>query len=430
MMPWRAFFARVVVGGLVLTLAVFAGVRLATAVPGGPTRDALTYAGVLRERAGMANTRLTFVFNRGGGAARCTTTTEPFTPDDAGAFSVPVPLSGSGCPNGRSFFDGDDVQFDVRLGDATGDVIASNALVTPVPYARFADQTGVNNDCPVGYVVAGRSPHIICQLRVDSNDPTTTYDEVVKVGLGATAFWIDRYEATVWTNARGVGTPLGTVAADYPAGFPSNGQWRRPPRGAPSAEPYALSRAGSWFPSRFLTWFQAQAACRNVGKRLPSGEEWLAAADGSDDLLGTTSDGGDGRCVTAGAVRGIIFRPRCLSAFGAQDMIGNVAEWTSEWYAGAGAVTGVTGDAGSRVAVAVPIDGIAVPWPDSTYGNDGTFNVAAMSETEGFRVGLPAAARRGGAFPNGSSCGIFTLDLSGGPTQSSAVAGFRCVIPR
>lgn len=57
MMGWRTFLARAVVGGAIVgvfvTGAVFVGVRLAAADPGGPTRADLTFAGVLRDTAAL-----------------------------------------------------------------------------------------------------------------------------------------------------------------------------------------------------------------------------------------------------------------------------------------------------------------------------------------------------------------------------------------
>jgi hypothetical protein len=88
-------------------------------------------------------------------------------------------------------------------------------------------------------------------------------DEVVKVGFGASAFWIDRYEASIYQNPDGTGTQYGAASQDYPSTFPINGQ------GAVANLLYAQSVAGRT-PSTFLSWFQAARACRASGKRLPT----------------------------------------------------------------------------------------------------------------------------------------------------------------
>ena len=75
---------------------------------------------------------------------------------------------------------------------------------------------------------------------------------------------------------------------------------------------YAVSLAGVP-PSAFLTWFQAQEACANSGKRLPTNAEWQVAASGSpdpgpddhattctsDNPAGTTPTGSRSGCVSA-----------------------------------------------------------------------------------------------------------------------------------
>jgi formylglycine-generating enzyme required for sulfatase activity len=95
-------------------------------------------------------------------------------------------------------------------------------------------------------------------------------DEVVKVGFGASAFWIDRYEASIYQNPDGTGTQYGAASQDYPNSFPINGQ------GAVANLLYAQSVAGR-MPSTFLSWFQAARACRASGKRLPTHDEWGAS---------------------------------------------------------------------------------------------------------------------------------------------------------
>jgi formylglycine-generating enzyme required for sulfatase activity len=90
-----------------------------------------------------------------------------------------------------------------------------------------------------------------------------------------------------------------------------------------------VSKPGK-IPWRFVSQDQAVLACAKAGKRLPTNEEWFAAALGTPDLL---SGWGINDCQVdenwddqPGATgRGI----NCVSAAGAFDMIGNVWEWVS-----------------------------------------------------------------------------------------------------
>lgn len=456
---WGRFLARGTVLSLMVMAAAFVGNRLANAGPGEPVRKALTVSGVLT--GAPASAMATFRFYRAMGDS--TPLCAPEVPirdgmerDAAtGAFSVEVPLDQSGtgrtCPD--TLFHDPSAYVEVAVGTT---VVVTRRPVNPVPYAVYAQQYGTP-DCPVGYELTRGEAFFGGEKRhcVKRRGDGVVYDEVVRVGTGAAAFWIDMFEATVWQTpdgSRGYGDspviPFGTGAApDYPSGFPSNGQWAVPDGTASGSRTatrvYALSRsepASTSVPERFIpstqiTWFQAQAACRASGKRLPTGDEWLEAATGSDDGAGT-SDGADGRCVT-NSTHAERFRGRndprrnCLSWWGAQDMIGNVWEWTAEWAANAGAQRAIpAADAG----VGAAFGGIQVnydlrPWP-AEYRSDSTWNISSTVSGPGTTTGLPAAFARGGYWANGSGAGVFAMNLDLAPSSSSSAIGFRCVIPR
>jgi formylglycine-generating enzyme required for sulfatase activity len=101
-------------------------------------------------------------------------------------------------------------------------------------------------------------------------------------------------------------------------------------------------------------------------------------------------------------------------------MIGNLWEWTDEWYAG-------LGDATTS----------ATPWPPmlppdaASYGNDGTWNITSkVSGGAGDIAGMPAAALRGGVWNSGTLAGAFALDLGNGPSTWDSYVGARCVLVR
>ena len=237
--------------------------------------------------------------------------------------------------------------------------------------------------------------------------PITCPPDSVLVGTTC----IDKYEASVWqtidapTIAKirdgtvtvadlGGATQRGVASDDYGAGCPDTGNG--------CVDLYAVSIPGV-APSAFLTWFQAAAAARNSGKRLPTNQEWQAAALGTPDP--GVSVAGSQDCNTKnGASSGVDAvvptgsRSSCVSDVGAFDMVGNLWEWVADW---------------------VPL---------STACGDtalfaGDFNcLAGASTTAG-----PGALLRGGDFVNGTVAGVFAVNGLGTPSNShsNGDVGFR-----
>lgn len=350
----------------------------------------LSYAGTLRQNGAPLTTpqTLIFIFKKND-AVFCQSPDVVVSPDSSGQFVAAIPLSN--CPS--SLFDGAEVKIDVAVG---GDVAIAAQPITPVPSAKFAEQFGFP-DCPVGYA---REPaitsYVVCRLGAD---------EVVRVGTKHSAFWIDRYEASVWDQPDGSGKIYGP-SDPYP--LPQNGQLTDFPRA------YAVSKVGV-LPSVSITWFQADVACRASGKRLPSNAEWAYAASGTHDFGDTAGEGNT--CRNLGGLGLTGGGSACTSVWGAQDMIGNVAEWIAEWYA----------------APPMSKDGLPVvsdPW-GTGYNGDLTTNVASFAgAVADWTQGLPAGVLRGGGYAEGTGGGVFSMNLSVAPNNSYPNAGFRCVIPR
>ena len=195
--------------------------------------------------------------------------------------------------------------------------------------------------------------------------------------------------ATPADLAAGAATQLGTTGDDY-APCTKNGQ-------NCANEIYAVSLP-SELPSAFITWFQAQEACANAGKRLPTSAEWQVGANGTPDPgpdNGTTdcNTASDGSASLTGA------RASCVSARGAFDMVGNQAEWVADW---------------------VPAPTACPGW--ASFSNDQMCLAGASTTANG-----PGAPVRGGAFASlgGPSAGPLAVHIFL-PFHSNNFVGLRC----
>lgn len=283
--------------------------------------------------------------------------------------------------------------------------------------ARLAAAQDPDPDCPLGYESAGLAETFL----PDSVLCKKGRDEVVKVGAGRSAFWVDRYEASAWTTPDAQsGSQLedDNETSYAAAGLPKNGQGKGV---------FALS-VRDVVPGRSLTWFQALAACAATGKDLPTGSEWLRAARGTQDPPSGNDGlaGGNNRCNTQSAgprpankALGNAQAASCVSDWGAEDMIGNLGEWTNEW--------------DSSTTSPGVWEEHAAPWP-SEYNGDGTWGISSTAwdhraPPKAFE-GVPGVATRGSSWVAGSSAGVFAVSLGAAPSGSHPSCGFRCVLRR
>ncbi len=213
-------------------------------------------------------------------------------------------------------------------------------------------------------------------------------DEMVQVG----PFCIDKYEASVWDTADGTGTQFGDTAGGDNYLCSDNGNDCT----AGTANPiFARSQAGVE-PSRSITWFQAQQACANVGKRLLTNAEWQMAAAGTNEA----------NCLSGtGPVALTDANATCVSTYGAINMAGNVWEWVVDWMQGAA----VSGTNNTNTLL---------------YGSDSMVNTGAPT-AQGGGANFPAAILRGGGV-DGTNIGIFAFAAFHAPSNSTNEFGFRC----
>ena len=93
------------------------------------------------------------------------------------------------------------------------------------------------------------------------------------------------------------------------------------------------STTNSSEPIRGVNWYEADAYCSSVGKRLPTESEWEKAARGTDERLFVWgSQFLKGNSNFGKHINSIGSNNKDISTYGVVDMNGNVSEWTATWY--------------------------------------------------------------------------------------------------
>ena len=153
--------------------------------------------------------------------------------------------------------------------------------------------------------------------------PRAKMDDQPANNIYLDAFYLDKYEVTNADYARFIGV----TGAKSP--------WHWPQGKVPKGE--------EKFPVANVNWFEASAFCKWAGKRLPTEAEWEKAERGGLDRQPSSLPQGpanpDGGPVARGPVPAALNRLSSMpvgsfppNGYGLYDMIGNVQEWTNDWY--------------------------------------------------------------------------------------------------
>jgi formylglycine-generating enzyme required for sulfatase activity len=179
---------------------------------------------------------------------------------------------------------------------------------------------GCYPNCPVGDMVEIPAGKFMmgCNSAVDTEcySDESPYHEV-----NLSAFKIDKYEVTAGQYKACV--DAGKCMAADTGGSCNYG-----------------SSGRDLHPINCVDWTQANAYCQWAGKRLPTEAEWEKAARGTDGRKypwGNTGLDCDHAVMSVSpcsnsSTQPVGSKPLGASPYGAEDMIGNVWEWASDWY--------------------------------------------------------------------------------------------------
>jgi formylglycine-generating enzyme required for sulfatase activity len=200
-----------------------------------------------------------------------------------------------------------------------GSLVLLSAVILP---PLFGGPAGCQPAAPPGMVWIPGGPFTM------GTDDTDTEGRALEFGLtkpwfedehpahtvNLPGFYLDRNEATnadfaAYVAATGARVPGTWKAATYPGGEAN-------------------------YPVASVNWYQANEYCNWVKKRLPTEAEWEKAARGTDGRLypwGNTF-ALDKANLMSGSAQPVGLFAREPSPYGVNDLVGNVWEWTADWY--------------------------------------------------------------------------------------------------
>ncbi|HUJ79254.1 MAG TPA: formylglycine-generating enzyme family protein [Nitrospiria bacterium] len=122
------------------------------------------------------------------------------------------------------------------------------------------------------------------------------------------------------------------VTNEQYAGFVKATNHRVPPSWTNGRYPAGQER----FPVTYVTWDDANGYCGWAGKALPTEAQWEKAARGADGRLYPWGTAFDPDKANVGGLHGGLKPVGSFEAgkspYGVYDMVGNVSEWTADWY--------------------------------------------------------------------------------------------------
>jgi formylglycine-generating enzyme len=148
----------------------------------------------------------------------------------------------------------------------------------------------------------------------DDNMPRAWRDDRPANFVHLDAFYIDKYEVTNAEFAKFVETSGGKAKAPW--------HWLHG-KVPPGDEKQAVTN---------VTWFEADAYCKAIGKRLPTEAEWEKAARGGLDRKTYSWGDAERAEIAVSRNKAAIVGSFPPNDYGLYDMIGNAAEWLNDWY--------------------------------------------------------------------------------------------------
>jgi formylglycine-generating enzyme required for sulfatase activity len=250
-----------------------------------------------------------------------------------------------------------------------------------------------------------------------ATDPTAKSDEQPQRIVRLPAFLIDELEVTNieykrFVDATNWPAPSGWIDGKYAENF-------------------------EFLPVTGVTWWDAMAYARWVGKRLPTEAEWEKAARGTkggrfpwDDQFAPERANNDIGLLPSGSL------PTGASPYGAMDMAGNAAEWTASIYApypheaarvpaelgGAAAGAAPEVDVATLAAAATPPNPAASMERPEIAANDPRLAYFPINELQDER----ARVYRGGSFNSYSGFLRCANRQKASPSERWDNIGFRC----